>query len=47
LDDLKMADSGCGSSVGSCDETQGNLLELYQDFRVSQEYINKLIDKGK
>ena len=40
LDDLKIIDSGCGSSVGSCDESNKNLLELYQDFRVSFKFKN-------
>ena len=34
LDSLNIIDSGCGSSVGSSVESTGDLLELYQDFRV-------------
>jgi hypothetical protein len=34
LNSLNIVDSGCGSSVGSSVESNGDLLELYQDFRV-------------
>jgi hypothetical protein len=34
LSSLNIVDSGCGSSVGSSVESNGDLLELYQDFRV-------------